>query len=231
MTYQLPLMGLQLRDDATFANFTIGENAAVLKQCQAMAVGGGEQYLYLWGQQGAGCSHLLQACCHRASEQGLPCAYFSLADVDELSPEMLEGLESLALLCLDDLEAIAAKQEWEHALFHLYNRMRDAGTKFIAAGPCGASQLPLQLPDLRSRLAWGLSYQVHELKDADKIATLQMRASNRGFDLPAEVANFLLTRCSRNMRDLADILNTLDEASLVSQRKLTIPFVKQTLQL
>jgi len=89
--------------------------------------------------------------------------------------------------------------------------------------------MPLALADLRSRLSWGLVLQLNELGDNDKISTLKSRANKRGFELPTSVAQFLLNRCSRNMHDLQDLLDSLDKASLMAQRKITIPFVKHTL--
>ena len=70
-----------------------------------------------------------------------------------------------------------------------------------------------------------------ELNDEDKINTLKLHALRRGFDLPESVGQFLISRCSRNMHDLQQLLNRLDDASLAAQRKITIPFVKDTLNL
>ena len=84
----------------------------------------------------------------------------------------------------------------------------------------------ITLPDLQSRLSWGPVLQLKELDDADKMAALQLRAKGRGFDLPDEVAQFLMRRSPRDMSSLFALLDRLDEASLVQQRKLTIPFVR-----
>ena len=91
--------------------------------------------------------------------------------------------------------------------------------------------MPIRLPDLRSRLSGGLVIQLHELQDDDKIKTLKLHALKRGFELPTSVGQFLLNRSSRNMHDLNTLLNRLDEASLIAQRKITIPFVKTVLGL
>ncbi len=91
--------------------------------------------------------------------------------------------------------------------------------------------LNLHLPDLKSRLAWGLVLQLQPLSDEDKLETLQMRAIQRGFRLPVSVAQFILKRCTRTMHDLDNILDRLDQASLAHQRKITIPFVKTILDI
>jgi DnaA family protein len=99
----------------------------------------------------------------------------------------------------------------------------------IISGNQSPTTLPIKLLDLRSRLSWGLVIQLMELSDEDKINTLKLHAARRGFDLPESVGQFLISRCSRNMHDLHQLLNRLDDASLAAQRKITIPFVKNIL--
>ena len=139
-------------------------------------------------------------------------------------------MEKQSWISIDDLDAIATDAAWEESLFHLYNRVRDNGqTTLIMSGKLPPASMPVQLPDLRSRLSWGLVIQVNELDEHDKINSLKMHAKKRGFELPATVGQFLLKRCARNMHDLNSLLDRLDEASLVAQRKITIPFVKDVL--
>ncbi len=228
---QLPL-SIHIRDDATFASFYVSaKNVTLLASLQASIRGEGEQITYLWGSEGAGCTHLLHAACHFASEQERRVAYLPLRQHAELAPQLLEGLHELDLLCLDDVDAIAGNGVWEEALFNCYNRVREHTCRLLVSGNNAATQLLLDLPDLRSRLAWGVSFQVHALSDEDKIAALQMRAKLRGLELSVELAQFLLSRCPRDSHALFAILEKLDHASLSAQRKLTIPFVKQVLEI
>ncbi|MBB70934.1 MAG: DnaA regulatory inactivator Hda [Legionellales bacterium] len=231
MQQQLTLSGLRLQDAATFANFYPGDNPQVvgfLQQCMTSEL---EQFVYLWGTAGSGRSHLLQACCHAANEQGLGAMYLPLAEVKNLSEAILEGIESMALIAIDDIDVIAGLHNWEEALFHLYNRLREAQCRLIVAGDQAPAHLPIQLADLRSRLSWGVTFQVQVLSDADKMAALQMRAKVRGMSLPEDVGQFLLRRCPRDTNELFTILDKLDHASLEAQRRLTIPFVKEVLTL
>jgi DnaA family protein len=222
---QLPL-SFGWRDNVGFENFFTGPNAALVQCLRDSADGRGERFLYLWGGAGSGKSHLLQAACQYAAERDATVAYLPLADIAAYGVEILEGLESLALVCVDDLQVVAGQPQWEEALFHFYNRLRAADTVLIAAGEGSPAALPLTLPDLRSRLGWGPVFQLHALDDAGKIAALQLRATARGFDLPAEVAQYLIRRSPRDMGSLFALLDRLDEASLAQQRRLTIPFVR-----
>ena len=142
---------------------------------------------------------------------------------------MLEGLERADLVCLDDVDALAGAQEWEQAVFALYNGLREHGGRLLAAGPVPPAALPLELEDLRTRLAWGLVYQLQPLDDEDKLRGLQQRARERGLELPDAVARYLLQRCRRDMASLLHCLDELDRASLAAQRRLTIPFVKEVM--
>lgn len=228
MNRQLAL-AIQLNDEATLADFCWGDNALLQQQLQNTLNDHGERLLYLWGTLGSGKSHLLQACC-QAVGLNRSAIYLPLHTLKEWGPEVLDGIDEQALIGIDDIDAIASHTAWEEALFHLYNRVRDnERTTLIITGKFPPAQTPLSLLDLRSRLSWGLVIQLNELSDHDKINTLQLHAQKRGFELPTGVGQFLLSRCARNMHDLHTLLNRLDEASLVAQRKITIPFVKNIL--
>lgn len=228
---QLPL-GVRLRDDATFKNYYPGSNAAALgyveRLCQADA-GWTESLIYLWGSAGAGRSHLLQAACLQLEHSDQQAVYLPLLEVIEHGPALLDGLEHCALVCLDDLQAVAGRNDWEEALFHLFNRLRDSGQRLLLSANAAPRELPLQLADLQSRLSQALVFQMRELAEDDKLHALQLRASRRGLQLPDEVAAFILNRGTRSMSGLFELLERLDQASLQAQRKLTIPFLKETL--
>ncbi|MVW75300.1 DnaA regulatory inactivator Hda [Pseudomonas xionganensis] len=228
---QLPL-GVRLRDDATFANYYPGANAAALgyveRLCEADA-GWTESLIYLWGGAGVGRSHLLQAACLRFEQRGEQAVYLPLAELADYGPELLDNLEQCELVCLDDLQAVAGRADWEEALFHLFNRLRDAGRRLLLAADTAPRELPIQLADLQSRLTLALVFQLLSLSDEDKLRALQLRASRRGLQLSDEVGRFILTRGERSMSALFELLERLDQASLQAQRKLTIPFLKETL--
>ncbi len=227
ISLQLPL-GIRLRDGNTFGNFVAGPNDEALAYLQTQLRGG--VAVYVWGEGGTGKTHLLQAACHQAADEGLRTAYIPLGSWRELSVALLEGLEAADLVCIDDIAAIAGHQAWEADLFHLYNRLRDAGGTLLVSGSLPPASLPLELPDLRSRLAWGMVFQLRALDDEEKLAGLRQRARARGLELPEKVGRYLLQRCPRDMATLFRLLETLDQASLAAQRRLTIPFVRAVME-
>lgn len=228
MIAQLPL-SLRWQDHATFANFYVGDNLQVVDYLRGITQGLGERFIYLYGAEGSGLTHLLQACCQAVNRQGKTAAYLPLANCG-LVPEMLEGMESLDLLCLDDIQAIAGKSAWEEALFHSYNRLLTSQTRLVIVGHAALKQMPWILPDLLSRLSASVIFQLKTLSDEQKIIALQQRAKVRGLELSSEVGQYLLNRYPRDMHLLFNTLEKLDQASLAAQRRLTIPFVKLVLE-
>ncbi|CEK12001.1 DnaA regulatory inactivator Hda [Legionella hackeliae] len=229
MNRQLAL-AIQLNDDATLEDFCWGNNHLLQQQIFNCLKGTGERLLTIWGNLGSGKSHLLQACCQALNTQHA--IYLPLQILKEWGPESIDGVDKHNFIAIDDIDLIAGNSDWEEALFHLYNKIRDNDhTTLIMSSGQPLTAIKIDLPDLRSRLSWGLVMQVHELTDELKIKTLQRHAHHRGFELPTSVGQFLLSRCGRGMHELQIILNQLDEASLAAQRKITIPFVKSTLKI
>jgi DnaA family protein len=230
MNKQIPL-SIQLNDEATLEDFNWGDNQILKSHLTSFLTEQNQpQFLYIWGDSGCGKSHLLQACCQAIANQSA--IYLSLQTLVHFTPDILEGLEVHMLICIDDLETITGLQPWEEGLFHLFNRIRDnQRSKLIMTGKMAPTNMPIKLADLKSRLCWGTVFHLHELSDDNKIETLQRHAQKRGFEIPTPVGQFLINRCARNMHDLHTLLNQLDETSLAAQRKITIPFVKQALDL
>lgn len=227
---QLPLE-VRLRDSARFENFHAGDNRELIDQLQRMAAGDGERLCYCWSAAGHGRTHLLQAACHAARKTGRSAMYVDLNQSEQLSPAVLDGLAGVDLVCLDDIQAIMGDAGWEEALFVCFNALRDAGAGLLVSADRAPARLTLALADLRSRLEWGLVYQVRPLTDAQRLQALQLRARARGFDLPDDTARYLMLRVPRAMPALFDLLEALDTASLAARKRLTVPFVKEVLKL
>jgi len=229
--FQLPLP-IHQSDDETLENFYAENNLLLLNSLQKNFLQLHQQFFYLWGNKGSGKSHLLKGVCQHYLAQQRPALYVPLNKAQYFSPAVLENLEQQALVCLDDLQAVIGNTEWEVAIFDLINRVRETGrTLLIMSADQSPANLPVQLPDLASRLTWGEVYQLAPLNDKQKIEVLQKAAYQRGIELPDETANFLFKRLERDMKTLFNALEKLDQASLQAQRKLTIPFVKEILAL
>jgi DnaA family protein len=206
----------------TLDNFVVGSNqelAALLRPVAASAsLGSNHALLLIWGEAGSGKSHLLKALSSNTSAQLLTPA----------SPLNAFGWSTNhSLYLIDDCDQLNPEQQ--HALFNLINQVRENNGTLIAS----AKQAPLQLAlreDLRTRLGWGLVYQVHGLSDEEKMDALTKSATARGLSLSAGVLPYLLTHFRRDMQSLSTMLDALDRYSLETQRPITLPLLRELLQ-
>lgn len=225
---QIPL-GLVLRERSTFDTYYPRGNEEVLAYLRDFA-GGQGQVAWLAGPWQSGKTHLMGACCLLAADAGRQAAYLAMGQLEALEPAVLEGWEQHALLCLDDLDQVIGKPEWERALFILFNQLRERGGQMLVAAAGGPRAYQFALADLQSRLSWGGVFELRALDEPGRIAALRLRARDRGMDLPEDTGSYLLQRIPRDLGSLFDFLDTLDHESLAAQRKLTVPFVREVLE-
>lgn len=226
---QIPL-DIKLNDIYSFDSFVVGDNSDVVTCLQGLKEDAVSRFVYLHAPSGSGKTHLLQALCRETTKAQHSVLYLSLTDKSSLDVNVLENAETLALVVLDDIGAIVADRQWEEAVFHFYNRARDSGNvRVVMAGHEHPAGLGLSLADLQSRLLWGLVFSLRSLDDKSKVQALKLRANNRGLEMPDDVGEYLLKHCPRDLSYLMDLLDRLDKASLVSKRKITVPFLKTVL--
>jgi len=221
---------VRLRASSVFESFYPGSNAAAVTQLLSLVPGARPPVVWLYGPASVGKTHLLQALCARAGQQGLAATYLPMRDVAALDADLLTGCESLAFTCLDDFAAIAGDATWERAVFRLYTELEDHGGRLVIAAEGPPASLRIGLADLSSRLAAGTVLRLQAPTDEEQIAALSLRALQLGLELPLDTAQFMLRRLPRDMALLCDALDGLDQASLVTQRKLTVPFVRSVLE-
>lgn len=230
MAEQLPVT-FEFNTNQTFDDFFPGGNQEILNHLHNTLAGRGEAYIVLWGETGFGKTHLLQACCAEAQKYGLIVFYFDCAGFSTLTPELFDGLETYELLCLDNIHALCGRQDLEAAFFNFFNRHRDRQHRLILASAQQPKSLAFSLPDLQTRLNWGLSLKLQALSDDDKISALPFKARRMGLEVTPQTAKYLLSRYDRSLSALWSALDKLDKASLANRRKLTVPFLKQVLKL
>jgi DnaA-homolog protein len=225
---QLPL-GVRLADRAVFASFLAGPNLQAVEHLRELALGAGGGVGWLCGPTGCGKTHLLQAACAAAGDSRRA-GYFPLSELAPLGTGVLDGLPQIECLCLDDVDAVAGQLDWERSLFGVFREIEERGGRLIAAARTPPALLGWVLPDLASRFAASAVFQLRVLDEVEQRAALRLRAQVRGLDLPQETARWLQLRFARDMRTLYDLLDTLDEAAIIAQRRLTVPFIRSVLK-
>ncbi len=219
---------LKLADHAVFSSFYPGGNAAAVAFLRDRVLAGADRGCWLWGAAGTGKSHLLQAVCEQAGDRA---QYLPLHELNAAGPAILEGLGSRELLCLDDLHAVAGDAAWELALFELSNQLADNGGVIVVSAVSPPRDAGIRLNDLVSRMTRLPVFHLQPLDDAGRIEALRLRAQLRGLELPLKTANYILRRSKRDMATLYGQLDKLDSAALQAKRKLSIPFVRDVLEL
>lgn len=229
MATQVPLP-LKLDPELSFDSYIPGPNLETIALLRHLASGDGPSPFYLHGLSGSGKSHLLHAVCQAAGKADLVSMTVTLPDLAEQEPSALVDLGGLDVLCLDDVDDIAGKVEWEKALFALFNEMQDRGARLLLTAKRPPQQSPFILADLQSRLASGLVIGLKPLSEEDCIAALISQAQGRGLELSEGVAQFLIRRVDRDPGTLIRQLAILDHQSMAANRKLTIPFIREILE-
>ena len=213
-------------DPPSFANFLAGGNGEALAAVKAMAAGqAAETGVVLWGAAGSGKSHLLHAAIGTAEARGATAAL--VAQPDLLLTQEPELLATNGIVAIDDIHL--AGPVAQARLFTLFNHLRERGGHLLVATPIPLASLSLR-EDLRTRLGWGLVYELLPLADTDKPAALAAFARQRGFRLADEVIGYLLVHGRRDLPALLTTLAALDRHSLATKRLITVPLLREWLQ-
>jgi DnaA-homolog protein len=195
-------------------NFVVGRNAEPLAALRAIGAGHGERFILLWGGEGCGRTHLLRAVAATMSSRWTD---------PESEPAVFDP--AVRVYLADDVDHYDEARA--QRLFVLQNEVRaSSDATLVASASAPPAQLTLR-DDIRTRLAWGLVYQLHGLTDAEKEEALQAHAASRGIDLSHEVLTYLLTHMPRDLRTQVAVLDALDAYALAAKRAITVPLVRE----
>lgn len=208
----------------TLTNFLPGHNAELVQMLRNILSGKErERFVYVWGGLGCGKSHLLQAVVDVYQQDNLKAFYFS----GDLQVEFSIDADT-DCVAIDDVDCLDA--EAQIRLFNIYNQLREDGHAFLlVSGPAAPAHLDMR-QDLVTRLGWGLVYQVHELTEEEKMQAMKSHAADCGFNLSQEICHYLLRHGRRDLPSLMMTLDALDRYSLTNQRPITIPLLRELLQ-
>tara|TARA_R110001592_G_scaffold52511_8_gene160704 strand:+ start:20079 stop:20831 length:753 start_codon:yes stop_codon:yes gene_type:complete len=242
-TIQL-FLPVQTRLEKSFENY-LGASNLILIECLKNHIElKDESLIMLVGPESVGKTHLLSSAIQyyeTSFSKGADCAYFSLAELsgkqisDTYYTDLLEYFEIFSFLALDDVDLWLAslsteeRQDAEILLFNIFNHYKMNGKLMLIASKCPAPRLNINLKDLESRLLSGLLLTVLPLDDAGKDELIRSLAKLKGFLMDDDVSAFILKRSGRDVPSLLKIIDTLDKATLIEKRKLTVPFVKKIL--
>ena len=224
-------IGLPLSFDRQFSydNYITSSADLTVGLLRAMIRDGGETMVGLWGGQGSGKTHLLNASVSYARRQSLDFRFYDGGLLCGCNPGELDDFDQGDMLVVDNLDALCGNRPWEEKFYLIINRVRERGGRFLYSLSRRPQDLVCELADFQSRLGWGLLLELPVHGDDEVRDIVRARAKLLGMDLSDEVLFFLLSRFSRKLEDQISILRTLDRATLSRQKKVTIPLIKQVL--
>jgi len=215
----------------TLDNFVVGRNVEIISTLRHALIGqstpqpAGQCYL-LWGESGSGKSHVLQAVSQYAHTLQLAAHYIDAAEFNHYSTNMLQAVYA-PVVAIDDVEKLDDTAQIK--LFALYNHLRENGGLLLVSSHAAPAHLTVR-DDLRTRLGWGLVYQLHSLSDEEKGQALDQHAQVRGLNLPHEVTQYLLRHGRRDLPALLAVLDELDTHCLRLKRTPSVPLLKEVMQ-
>lgn len=218
------LLDIKPPSSPTLINFLPGRNTELVQMLTHILSGQEkERFVYLWAGLGCGKSHLLRAVVAACTQNHSKAIYFSAKTCSEFAVD--SDIDCVAVDDIDYLDTSA-----QAGLFNIYNQLRDESNAFLlVSGPAAPAHLNMR-QDLVTRLGWGLVYQVHELTEEEKVQAMKRHAADCGFDLSQEICLYLLRHGRRDLPSLMMTLDALDRYSLANQRQITIPLLRELLQ-
>jgi len=177
--------------------------------------------LALHGPAGSGKSHLAAVWQARSGAAPLPPA---LLHAGELPPDLAPSN-----WLLEDGADLLADRAAQEALFHLYNRLAARGGHILLTARTPPARWPVALRDLASRLAALPSAEIKPPDDRMLSALFGKLFRDRQIEVPGEVVLYLVQRIERSCAAVAAAVETLDRASLVRRRPITLPLARAAL--
>tara|TARA_B100002019_G_scaffold172676_1_gene149252 strand:+ start:277 stop:963 length:687 start_codon:yes stop_codon:yes gene_type:complete len=185
--------------------------------------------LFIYGTKESGKTFLLQALCNSYSSMSKSSLYIPLNKVMNYGVEIFESLENMNLICVDDIEEAISKIEWEKAIFNLINKALISKSRLILSSSQDLKSLNFALPDLESRIRKIQSFELYPINDKDIFDALKYISKLTSINLGDKEAKYLLTYSQRNISNLVQILESLDQLSMEMKRKITIPLIKEVI--
>ena len=222
---QIPLT-FKTHAQKTFNEFMVGDNQRLLDSLQSF-LKSSESIFYIWGETGSGKSHVLEAYTQLLQKQDESAVIINPIDMNERVNVSL--IEMFDVVCIDQVEDIIANKKLEEALFFWINEVRQAHKKIILSSRVSNQSQQWQLPDLKSRLISGRTYEIIALNRHQALEVFVRQATQRGIVIDAKTLKFLQNNCSMEMKFLSELLNQLDEVTLIQKKQVTIPLLKKIL--
>ena len=223
----------QVNQKASFASFFCSpDNIELMSRLADLVASKNADELIINGAEGSGKSFLMQAICNELSSSGKQFAFIPMNKAINMGVEIFQNLASLDAVCIDDLQLILSREEWETALFNLINECQQSNCSLILSfGGNQSLEDITQLPDLLSRIKRMEFMKLQAVQDEFLNEALDFVSQQLDINLEKAELEFLLKHQTREFSILVDNLISLDKQAASLKRKITIPLIKETLNI
>ena len=223
----------QVNQKASFKSFfCLPDNIELMSRLADLVASKKADELIINGAEGSGKSFLMQAICNELSSSGKQFAFIPMNKAINMGVEIFQNLASLNAVCIDDLQLILSREEWETALFNLINECQQSNCSLILSfGGNQSLEDITQLPDLLSRIKRMEFMKLQAVQDEFLNQALDFVSQQLDINLEKAELEFLLKHQTREFSILVDNLISLDKQAASLKRKITIPLIKETLNI
>ena len=176
--------------------------------------------IYIWGDKSFGKSHLLYAACNYFSEKNKKCVYLPLSENKKFEPDILDGFDNYDLVCIDNIDLIFQKEDWEYSFFVLINKILDKSKKIIFTSSSSLALNNINLKDFHSRLSSSLIFMINSPNDTTKENILKRVILEKEYNINIDICEYLLKRKDRDIDSLLKIIDKIGNYSLSTNKKI-----------
>lgn len=235
---------LTLNNKYTFDSFVSGpSNQFAHAASLAVANNPATTYnpLFIYGGVGLGKTHLIHAIgnyIHNKNTNTKIAYYSSEKFMNELinslryakMEDFRNKFRHMDVLLIDDIQFIAGKERTQEEFFHTFNALYESHKQIIVTSDKFPKEIPGLEERLRSRFEWGLIADIQAPDVETKLAILKMKADQNGLNIPEDVAFFLASSISSNVRELEGYLVRIGAYASLTSTPISMEMAKNILK-
>ena len=220
---------IQINERASLNNFFVSKNNSktiqILKNILLDSNNGVQMFIDDLGSNGK--SYLLQAICNDFSNSNNSSIYIPMEEAINLDPSILEGVSELNLICIDDVDLINKRREWELALFNLINECYEKDCFLLLSGSVNKLEA---IPDLVTRIKKMETLRLEAINDDELLEATQAISKNLNIEISDKNMNYLINNSKRDIKTIFRTLSQLEKESLERKKSIGLNLIKEVIR-
>ena len=232
-----------LLQNFTFSNFVVGGgNQFAHAAARAVADHPGNHYnpLFIYGGVGLGKTHLINAIGHESLvRQGRSGVFYLSSEsftnelISHIRRDRMDDFKNkfrqADVLIVDDVQFMSGRERTQEEFFHTFNTLHESHKQIVITSDKFPNEIQGLEERLRNRFESGLITDIQPPDLETRVAILQKKAQARKIQISSEVALFIASNVTANVRELEGGLNRLGALSSMNATPITVDFARQVL--